>query len=197
MSIIRAAGIPLMRTVKAPITIVSGGPTHVAMSPTRAAGRPPMSTVTAPGGKIGLRPDRATLANMAPEYGATAALFPVDDQTLRYLRETGRGREAEVAERYSKEQGLFRTGNDDPPAFDEVVELDLSAVEPSLAGPRRPQDRVALPAVPRHPPQRLGPRDDGRRGVDAEDGGRMRPAQTDGSGGAPRLSVWPRLASAL
>ena len=64
-------------------------------------------------------PDRATLANMAPEYGATAALFPVDDQTLRYLRETGRGREAEVAERYSKEQGLFRTGNDDPPAFDD------------------------------------------------------------------------------
>jgi aconitate hydratase A / 2-methylisocitrate dehydratase len=91
--------------------------------------------------------DRATLSNMCPEYGATAALFPADAQTLHYLRNTGRSDAAELVERYGKEQGLFRTDADPDPAFNERLELDLSAVEPSLAGPRRPQDRVALPGV--------------------------------------------------
>ncbi len=91
--------------------------------------------------------DRATLANMAPEYGATAALFPVDDETLRYLRLTGRDNVVDLVERYTKEQGLFRTDKTPDPQFNEVLALDLSTVEPSLAGPRRPQDRVALPNV--------------------------------------------------
>ncbi len=92
--------------------------------------------------------DRATISNMAPEYGATAALFPVDDETLRYMRMTGRP-EATIAlaESYHKTQGLFRTDETPTPAFDEMLELDLSTVEPSMAGPRRPQDRVALGSV--------------------------------------------------
>src|SRR5579859_116961 len=89
--------------------------------------------------------DRATLSNMAPEYGATAALFPVDEETLRYLRLTGREDVVDLVERYTKEQGLFRTDATPDPQFSELIELDLSTVEPSLAGPRRPQDRVALP----------------------------------------------------
>ncbi|HEX6844293.1 MAG TPA: aconitate hydratase AcnA, partial [Actinomycetota bacterium] len=91
--------------------------------------------------------DRATLANMCPEYGATAAYFPVDEQTLAYLRFTGRGDRVDLVDRYTKTQGLFRRDGDPEPAFSEVLELDLSAVEPSLAGPKRPQDRVALGGV--------------------------------------------------
>jgi aconitate hydratase A / 2-methylisocitrate dehydratase len=91
--------------------------------------------------------DRATLANMCPEYGATSAYFPVDDQTLAYLRFTGRGVAADLAERYTKEQGLFRVDGSPEPTFSEVLELDLSSIEPSVAGPKRPQDRVALPDV--------------------------------------------------
>jgi aconitate hydratase len=91
--------------------------------------------------------DRATLSNMCPEYGATSGLFPVDHQTLKYLSETGRGAIVDLVERYTKEQGLFRTDADAEPTFSEVVDLDLSAVEPSLAGPKRPQDRVSLPGV--------------------------------------------------
>jgi aconitate hydratase len=89
--------------------------------------------------------DRATVANMAPEYGATCGFFPVDDETLGYLRRTGRT-EAEVTlvERYCKEQGLFRTESSPDPVFTDTLELDLATVEPSLAGPKRPQDRVAL-----------------------------------------------------
>jgi aconitate hydratase len=93
--------------------------------------------------------DRATLGNMAPEYGATAGLFPVDAETLRYLRMTGRDEAlVDLVERYTKEQGLFRTDHGPEPLFSEQVELDLATVVPSLAGPRRPQDRVALSAVP-------------------------------------------------
>ncbi len=92
--------------------------------------------------------DRATLSNMCPEYGATASFFPVDDETLRYLRMTGRGDRVDLVERYTKEQGLFRRDGDDEPVFTEILHLDLSSLEPSLAGPRRPQDRVALSAVP-------------------------------------------------
>jgi aconitate hydratase len=92
--------------------------------------------------------DRATIANMSPEYGATAAMFPVDDETLRYLRLTGRDEDQiDLVERYSKEQGLFRTDETPDPEFNETLELDLGTVEPSVAGPRRPQDRVALGQV--------------------------------------------------
>jgi len=89
--------------------------------------------------------DRATLANMAPEYGATMGFVPVDDETLNYLRGTGRP-EALVQriERYSKEQGLFRRNDTPDPIFTDTLELDLSTVEPALAGPKRPQDRVNL-----------------------------------------------------
>src|SRR4030088_1486866 len=93
-------------------------------------------------------PDRATLSNMCPEYGATSALFPVDHQTLRYLEVTGRSREQiDLVERYTKEQGMFRVDRAPTPKSTELLELDLSKVEPSLAGPKRPQDRVALPDI--------------------------------------------------
>jgi aconitate hydratase len=93
-------------------------------------------------------PDRATLSNMCPEYGATSALFPVDAQTLRYLELTGRDPEhIRLVEAYCREQGLFRTDESPTPHFSELLELDLASVEPSLAGPRRPQDRHALPDV--------------------------------------------------
>ncbi len=90
-------------------------------------------------------PDRATISNMSPEYGATAGLFPVDAETLRYLRLTGRGPElVDLVERYCKEQNLFRTDDSPTPVYSDLLELDLAAVEPSVAGPRRPQDRVPL-----------------------------------------------------
>jgi aconitate hydratase len=90
-------------------------------------------------------PDRATIANMCPEYGATVGFFPVDVETLNYMRRTGRPEElVDLVERYTKEQGLFRTDDTPDPAYTEVMELDLSTVEPSLAGPKRPQDRVRL-----------------------------------------------------
>ncbi len=91
--------------------------------------------------------DRATISNMSPEFGATATLFPVDANTLKYLRLTGRGANVDRVERYTREQGLFRTDTDVEPNFSEVLDLDLSQVEPSLAGPKRPQDRVALSGV--------------------------------------------------
>ncbi len=89
--------------------------------------------------------DRATIANMAPEYGATCGFFPVDERTLEYLRLSGRSAaEIDLAERYCKEQGLFRTDASVDPTYTASLELDLSTIEPSLAGPKRPQDRVAL-----------------------------------------------------
>ncbi|HEU5333019.1 MAG TPA: aconitate hydratase AcnA [Actinocrinis sp.] len=93
--------------------------------------------------------DRATVANMAPEYGATTGFFPVDHQTLAYLRETGRSREhTALVERYCTEQGLLRTDNGEGVDYSDVVEVRLDEVEPSVAGPRRPQDRVALRDLP-------------------------------------------------
>jgi len=90
-------------------------------------------------------PDRATIANMAPEYGATIGYFPVDNETLRYLNLTGRAKDTvDLVERYCKEQALFRTDDSPTPEFTEVIELDLGTVETSLAGPKRPQDRVSL-----------------------------------------------------
>ena len=92
--------------------------------------------------------DRATIGNMAPEYGATVGFFPVDAQTLEYLRFTGRGEhQARLVEEYCKAQGLFRTDDTPDPLFSESLELDLGSVEPSLAGPKRPQDRVPLRAA--------------------------------------------------
>jgi aconitate hydratase len=89
--------------------------------------------------------DRATLGNMSPEYGATIAICPIDEMTLDYLRLTGRSDDhVKLVETYAKEQGLFRMPGASEPDYDEVLELDLSTVEPSLAGPRRPQDRVSL-----------------------------------------------------
>jgi aconitate hydratase len=91
--------------------------------------------------------DRATLSNMCPEYGATSGYFPIDAETLRYLHATARGDRVDLVERHAKEQGLFRTDDSAEPVFSEVVDLDLSRVEPSLAGPKRPQDRVPLGGV--------------------------------------------------
>jgi aconitate hydratase len=93
-------------------------------------------------------PDRATIANMSPEYGATCGYFPVDAETLRYLRITGRPDALiDLVERYTRAQGLFREDSTPDPMFTEVLELDLSTVEASMAGPRRPQDRVPLAKV--------------------------------------------------
>ena len=93
-------------------------------------------------------PDRATIANMSPEYGATMGFFPVDDVTLGYLRRTGRPEGlVETVERYYKEQGLFRTDETPDPEYLDVLELDLAEVVPSLAGPKRPQDRITLPEL--------------------------------------------------
>jgi aconitate hydratase len=93
-------------------------------------------------------PDRATIANMAPEYGATVGFFPVDDETLRYLRRTGRDEFLiDLVERYCKTQGLFRSADTPRPSYSSVLELDLDCVETSLAGPKRPQDRVSLPMM--------------------------------------------------
>jgi aconitate hydratase len=89
--------------------------------------------------------DRATIGNMSPEYGATCGIFPVDAETLRYLRFTGRSpKQVELVEAYCRVQGLFHEPRAPEPRFSDTLELDLSTVEPSLAGPRRPQDRVAL-----------------------------------------------------
>jgi aconitate hydratase len=92
--------------------------------------------------------DRATIGNMAPEYGATCGFFPIDDETLRYLTGTGRPQtRVKLVEAYAKAQGLFRMKNTPDPIFTETLNLDLAEVEPSLAGPKRPQDRVPLSRV--------------------------------------------------
>jgi aconitate hydratase len=89
--------------------------------------------------------DRATIGNMSPEFGSTCAIFPVDRETLRYLEFTGRPTEQiELVDAYAREQGLFHTEDSEEPTFSETLELDLSDVEPSIAGPKRPQDRIPL-----------------------------------------------------
>ncbi len=94
--------------------------------------------------------DRATIANMAPEYGATMGFFPVDDVTLDYLRQTGRSAEQiDLVERYTKEQGLFRTDDGPTLTYTKTLSLDLGTIEPSLAGPKRPQDRIPLSEMKR------------------------------------------------
>ncbi|MEJ0069026.1 MAG: aconitase family protein [Pseudomonadota bacterium] len=94
-------------------------------------------------------PIRATIANMSPEYGATVCFFPVDRQTIGYLRGSGRDESLlALVEAYAKAQGLWRGDADPEPSFSDVVEIDLSAIEASVAGPRRPQDRMKLSQVP-------------------------------------------------
>lgn len=88
--------------------------------------------------------DQATIANMAPEYGATMGFFPVDEETLRYLETTGRDDAATLVEAYTKEQKMFRTDDAEDPVYTDTLSLDISTVEPSLAGPSRPQDRISL-----------------------------------------------------
>ncbi|MCL5034847.1 MAG: aconitate hydratase AcnA [Bacteroidetes bacterium] len=98
-------------------------------------------------GKLALA-DRATLSNMSPEYGATMGFFPVDDETLKYLRLTGRTDDfVRVVETYCKEQGLFWSNDQPEPLYSDTVEVDMSTIEPCIAGPKRPQDRVALKDV--------------------------------------------------
>ena len=126
--------------------------------------------------------DRATIANMAPEYGATIGFFPVDDQTLAYLRLTGRSEEKiDLVERYSKEQGLWRQRKVEP-EYTQVLELDLSTIVPSLAGPKRPQDRVELPNV--RATFRKAFADGMKPKVPAPAGQDERPSASPGQGGA-------------
>jgi aconitate hydratase len=119
--------------------------------------------------------DRATVANMAPEYGATVGFFPVDAETLRYLRQTGRSEEeVQRVECYTKEQGIFRTDQSPEPEYSETLELDLAAVTPSLAGPKRPQDRVPLSAMKSAFRQALAaPVKEGGFGLSPEETGRV------------------------
>jgi aconitate hydratase len=92
--------------------------------------------------------DRATLGNMSPEYGATCGFFPIDDDTLKYLRDTGRSADlVALVAAYAKAQGMYRTKTTPDPIFTDVLKLELASIEPSLAGPKRPQDRIALKDV--------------------------------------------------
>ena len=101
--------------------------------------------------------DRATIGNMSPEFGSTCAIFPVDAETLRYLEFSGRPDERiALVEAYTKEQGLFHDESSDDATYSDTLELDLSTVEPSLAGPKRPQDRVALSSAAQRLPRRAG-----------------------------------------
>jgi aconitate hydratase len=107
--------------------------------------------------------DRATIANMAPEYGATCGFFPIDRETINYLAFTGRdAHRVKLVEAYAKAQGMWREANAPDPVFTDTLELDMSQVEPSLAGPKRPQDRVGLSAVKANfdkaLPELLGPK---------------------------------------
>ncbi|MGK7297191.1 MAG: aconitate hydratase AcnA [Candidatus Wenzhouxiangella sp. M2_3B_020] len=89
--------------------------------------------------------DRATIGNMSPEFGSTCAIFPIDAETIRYLKMSGRSEDRlELVEQYARAQGLWREDGDEPASYTDVLELDLGDVEPSLAGPKRPQDRIAL-----------------------------------------------------
>ncbi|MGH9569463.1 MAG: aconitate hydratase AcnA, partial [Candidatus Angelobacter sp.] len=132
-------------------------------------------------------PDRATIANMSPEYGATCGIFPVDQVTLDYLRMTGRSEEQiRLVEAYCKEQGLFHTAGAAEAEYSQIVELDLGAVEPSVAGPRRPQDRAPLSqakeAFEQALPTLIGPR------MPRASGRKVAPAQVErfeGEGGNP------------
>jgi aconitate hydratase len=127
--------------------------------------------------------DRATISNMAPEYGATIGIFPIDDVSLAYLRMTNRPAELiELVEAYAKEQGLFRYDHTPDPVFSDTIALDLSTVVPSLAGPKRPQDRINLPDVKQNFLAGLGaaPRT-AELGTHVSTNGGTRPTIQDGS----------------
>ncbi len=116
--------------------------------------------------------DRATIANMAPEYGATCGFFPIDEETLRYLRFTGRAAEqVALVEAYARAQGLWREAGAADPQFSDTLELDLATVEPSLAGPKRPQDRVALSAIAGSAREIVAAEAGGAKGAAGADGG--------------------------
>jgi aconitate hydratase len=115
--------------------------------------------------------DRSTVANMAPEYGSTSALFPVDGKVLDFLRLTGRADSAvDLVEEYCRIQGLFGADEEREPEFADIVEFDLGSVEPSAAGPRRPQDRMPISRVPRNFQAEFAPRADGDEPVAPNDG---------------------------
>jgi aconitate hydratase len=129
-------------------------------------------------------PDRATIANMAPEYGATIGFFPIDEETLRYLRRTGRSEtDVQLVERYAKEQDLFRTDATPDPIFTDTLALKLEDVEPSVAGPKRPQDRVRLWDVKREFKRLLtAPVKDRGYGLAEADVSKMAQISANGSG---------------
>jgi aconitate hydratase len=111
--------------------------------------------------------DRATISNMAPEYGATCGIFPIDDESLRYLTLSGRSEgQVELVEAYMKAQGLFHTADQAEAEYSNVLELDMTTVQPSLAGPKRPQDRVLLSDMRENYLENLGPLCAGRAGTD-------------------------------
>jgi aconitate hydratase len=143
--------------------------------------------------------DRATIGNMSPEYGSTCSIFPVDDATVDYLRFTGRSAErVALVEAYMKAQGLFHTSDSPEPLFNEAVELDLSTIEPSISGPRRPQDRVSLSqakqsfdaALPTLLPPTAQRAQKTSATRDPEDG---RPVGTWGEGDPQDVGAMPRL----
>ena len=145
--------------------------------------------------------DRATIANMAPEYGATCGIFPVDNETLKYLKLTGRDQaHIDLVERYFREQGLFHTADAPEAEYSSTLSLDLSTVEPSVAGPKRPQDRVLLsqagPSFEKQLPQLLGPngnQESARQMVrwEAEGGHPSGNGNLTSSKGAPALVAAP------
>ncbi len=129
--------------------------------------------------------DRTTIGNMSPEFGSTVAVFPIDDRTLDYLRLTGRSAERiALVEAYAKAQGLFRTDDTPDPQFTETLSLDLSTVEPSLAGPRRPQDRVPLGDVKRSFAEAL----EGWASARDEKSGAVARFQDEGGGGTATIA---------
>jgi aconitate hydratase A / 2-methylisocitrate dehydratase len=143
--------------------------------------------------------DRATIANMAPEYGATCGIFPVDETTLNYLRTTGRGPEQiALVETYCKEQGMFHTPQTEDAEYSQVVELDLGTVEPSVAGPRRPQDRSPLSrakeSFEQAMPTLIGP----RPAIQARKAAPQQVERFEGEGGTPvALAEDPNAPAAL
>ncbi|HKZ54102.1 MAG TPA: aconitate hydratase AcnA [Anaerolineales bacterium] len=128
-------------------------------------------------------PDRATVANMAPEYGATVGFFPVDEETLHYLHLTGRDEALiDLVERYCKEQGLFRSGESPEPEFSELLEVDLGGIEASVAGPKRPQDRVPLSGLKSALQRALtAATSEGGFGLDAQSASRKAQLRTNGA----------------
>jgi aconitate hydratase len=141
--------------------------------------------------------DRATIGNMSPEYGATCGIFPVDRETLRYLEFSGRPKElVELVEAYTKEQGLFHEEDSEEATYSDTLELDLSSVEPSLAGPKRPQDRVPLRVADEAFKQAFqedtGEEYTGYDEADTESFPASDPPSHDGGNGAPRTAVAER-----